>query len=120
MLPVLLPRPPELCHPLSEEEELPELPERLLPTFREELPTLPDELPMPELLPRLPELELCDPVRRLGSFSRFSLRPMFWPNDASESLLRLPMFCDVFRLTLPAVVDDVLSLLILSRLRLSI
>ena len=66
--PTLLPRPLELCHPLSEEDD-----ERLLPILPDE-PLFTPELPE---LPRLPELLLCDPVRRLGSFSRFSLRPMF-------------------------------------------
>ena len=64
--PTLLRRPPELCQPSDEDEELPLL-DLLLPTLSEELPRLPELLPIDPLVP----------LRRLGSFSGFSLRPMF-------------------------------------------
>jgi hypothetical protein len=76
----LLPlRPCELLQPLSLDDE------RLMP------------------LSEVPLLLLELPVRREGSF-RFSERPIFWPNDASESLLRLPFRVDTSRFTFPALV----------------
>jgi hypothetical protein len=90
------------------------------------LPLL-DPRPLLELNPLLllldSELSLDDelplPERRLGSFSHFSERPMFWPKSASEPRFTFPCFEDVSRLMLPPD-DELVFLLILSRSRFSI
>jgi hypothetical protein len=77
--------------------------------------------PRPELELRLgvPLLSSLLPLRRLGSRSQFSERPMFWPKLELESLLLSPLREDVSRFTSPAEVEPVF-LLSLSRSRLSI
>lgn len=74
----LTPRPLELVMP-----ELPELrPEELL------IPELPELRPVGTPIPELPldgVLRPDPPVRRVGSL-RFSLRPVFLPNEASGSV----------------------------------
>jgi hypothetical protein len=79
-----------------------------MPSFEEPMPSLPSSPLLLEPLerfelPSMPE-EPTEPERRLGSFERFSERPIFWPNSADESLFDCPTRDDVERLTLPALV----------------
>jgi hypothetical protein len=96
----------------------------LLLEFRPEEPDhslLPDELLPPEL-PRfellLPLMPLLPELRPLGLLVPCSAWPIFLPN--SRLLPSLPCRSETPRFTLPADVGPELSLLILSRLRLSI